>query len=218
MVVKGVTENKAGTMSGGKGQAEAPPSEDKTPGDASKVSPEDTPKYSQKAYEAAVHAAKSEAGRTVKALEAREQAVRDVEAKEAERQKARDLKEREAVKGDPDKLSIVEERQNLRNEKAEVARQKAENEATAAKNLVAIEAANATKLETAIFEIAKKHEVDPATLKKLNITDLKQLEGIAKAISEKKPFVDSGKNKGGGSFDSLSAKGKVSESLRRMRK
>ncbi|KKK55093.1 hypothetical protein LCGC14_3078040, partial [marine sediment metagenome] len=107
MVVQpGVTESKAGTMPNTDGQAKVTPSKKgKTPGGASKVSPEGTPTITQKEQEAAIHAAKSEAGRAVKAREEalvlREQAVKDAATAEAGRQATRDAEELEAAKDDP---------------------------------------------------------------------------------------------------------------------
>lgn len=201
---QGVTESKEGIMSEAEGQ-KPPTEEGKTPEDASKVSPEDTPKYSQKAYDDAIHATKSEVGRTLKELEAREQAVKDAEAQEADRQKERDAKEIADAGDDSEKLSAIEIKQRLRTREAEISRREKEEDAREAKNKIEIQQSQSTKLETDIWEIATKQKVDPAWLKKLavkySISDLKGLEEIAKGASEKKPFNPDSTRHSGGSSD-----------------
>ncbi|KKK77421.1 hypothetical protein LCGC14_2853780, partial [marine sediment metagenome] len=158
MTTKGVTESKTGTMSETDGQLKPPSNEDKIPGGV-KVSPEDTPKFSQKQFDDAIHSAKSETGRTVKALEVREQAVKDSEAKEANRQNVRDAKEIEDAAGDTEKLSAIRLRQDARSKLAEAERIEKETDAKIARNQVEIDAAKETRLGTDISAIAEKHKV-----------------------------------------------------------
>lgn len=181
--------------------------------------------FTKESEDKAVSDALSSAGRTAKdfdsrksLLDAREQAVKDSEAQEIERQRTRDAKELEAAEGDPEKLSAIKLRRDARAKFAEAERKEKDADAKIAENKVAIDAANAIKLETDIFTIAEKHKVDPGWLKGLGVSNLKTLEEIAKGASEKKPFnPDPGKTTGGDSFSSLSPKGKVSEALRRMK-
>ncbi len=170
-----------------------------------------TVSFTEETQKKAIEDALSGAGRTSAAfdsrktaLDARDQTLKDAEVKEVQRQKDRDTKEREAVKDDPDKLSIVEQRQQLRDREAEVNRQKAENEATTTRNQTAIDAANATRLEADISTIGTKHKVDPKWLKELGITDLKVLEEVAKGSTGRKPFnPDGGENLGGMSDEAI---------------
>ncbi|KKN70398.1 hypothetical protein LCGC14_0430930 [marine sediment metagenome] len=160
----------------------------------------------------AVSDALSTAGRTAKdfesrktVLDTREQAIKDSEARDIERQQARDIAELESAKDDPAQLTIIQQRQKLRTSQVEFnikqrefEAQKVQHEADKTQHQTEIEATRATRLETDIWAIAKKHEVDPAWLKSLGVSDLKQLEEIAKGASTKKPFTpDSGKTTGG---------------------
>lgn len=171
----------------------------------------DTVSFTEETQKKAIEDALSGAGRTSAAfdsrktaLDAREQTVKDAETKEIQRQKDRDAKEREAVKDDPAALTIVEQRQQLRNREAEVNRQTAENEANKAKFQKDIDAATTTRLEADITAIGTKHKVDPKRLKGLGITDLKTLEEVAKGWTDKKPFnPDGGENVGGMSDEAI---------------
>ena len=162
--------------------------------------------FDQKTQKKAVSDALAIAGRTSKVLDdrkvsqdAREQKIKDSEAKEGERIKARDAKELEDAKDDPEKLTIVQRNQKARNREIAVKIREEEAKALEAKNKTEIEAARATRFETDVWEIATKHKVDPAQLKEIGITDLKQLEGVAKVMSSAVPFIpDSGKDVGSG--------------------
>lgn len=178
------------------------------------------PTFTKDERDKAVSDALSAAGRTAKELEGRtslldtrEQRVKDSEAKETERQTTRDAKELEDAAGDSEKLSAVKIRQEARVQVAEAKKEREEARKERAEHEVEIAEAKATKLGTSISDIAKRHGVDTATLNNLGITDLKQLEEVAKAISEKKSFVDSGKTIGGGDWRDLSPADKVRAGL-----
>lgn len=138
-----------------------------------------------------------------KALEVAEQRAKDAEARDTERQDARDAKELEDA--NEEQLPIIQQKQRLRKERetfkkqqVEASQNRVEFEAEKVSHKEELEAAQATRLETDIWAIGKKHEVDPAWLKSLGITDLEQLDKVAKGASEKKPFEpDSGKTTGG---------------------
>lgn len=169
----------------------------------------------------AVSDALSTAGRTAKAfesrtslLDARDQKLKDAEVKDAERQKTKDVKELDDAKDDPQLLSAVKIRQEAHTQIAEAKKEREEARRERAEHETEIAEAKATKLDTAISGIAKKHGVDLASLKEIGITDLKQLDGVAKAISDKKPFVDSGKTLGGSDWRDLSPTDKVRAGLK----
>ena len=202
MTTQGVTESKTGTMSDKDGQAKAAPAkEGKLPAGA-KVSPE-TPKFTQTEYNGGVHAAESKSGRVIKGLEAREQRLKDAETKAEARQKEKDESEIEAAEGDKDEQSRIKRRQALRVGELTLKQEREEFEKGKSANQAKIAKAEAAELSTDISEIATKHEVDAGKLKalaeKLGITDLEQVEELAKATSAKEASgPDNGRTMGGG--------------------
>lgn len=132
------------------------------------------------------------------ALEVANKRAEAADTRDAERQKTRDVKDLEDAKDNPELLSAVKLRQEARTQMAEARKEREETQRERVNNQTRIDAADATELEGHIFEIAKKHEVNPMQLKNLGISDMKQIEKIAEAISTKKPFIpDSGKTTGG---------------------
>lgn len=208
-----------------------PPKGETSPGKDGSTSDKTPETFTKEQRDKDVSDALSSAGRTAKELDglktlldAREQAIKDSEvatqAVAEERQRKQDAADLEAVKDDAEQLSIVQrnirERQRLAAKEAEIARRGREEDDREAKNKTRIEKAEAAELETDIFTIATKHEVDPAWLKSLtqephNISSLKALDEIAKGVSTKKPLdPDSGKTTGGSQMpESSSGKMKV---------
>jgi len=162
----------------------------------------------------------SKAGRTAKALEAREEAVKAREEEHEERQKQKDEAELERYKDDPEKLDVIKERQENRKEKEQLARERAEHAAE-------IQAANATKLETTCFGIAQEHGVDASELKdaavEYKLTSKEQIESLAKRMAKGEPGGKppatpplkpmSSKTMGGENWQDLSADEKVRRGL-----
>lgn len=141
--------------------------------------------FTREARDKAVQDALSVAGRTAKAFEAREQRVKDSEAKAVLKQKERDDAELEAAKDDPAELTLVQRRQQVK--ARELASEAKERDITA-REVIAQEkedAAKATQFEIKVFDIATKYELKPDMLKELGITDIDQLEKVAKVLSTK---------------------------------
>mgnify|MGYP001610250318 CR=1 FL=1 len=175
--------------------------------------PEKTPETL--AQEKAVSDALAAAGRTAKAFEsretalkAREQAIKDAEVKAEERQKQKDAEELEAATDDAER-SVIQRKQQLRVKEIAFRQKEEEHERKVAEHQAEIDAARATRFETEVWEIAAKHGVDAVWLKGLGISDMKQLDLIAKGASTQKGIVpDSGRTMGGGEIPA-SAKGKI---------
>lgn len=149
----------------------------------------------------AVSDALATAGRTAKGFEGREATVKAREEAAEARQKVLDDAELEAIKGDPDlETQYRRKQEQATKERALVAdRQKLEQEKTQHK--ADIDAANASKKEIVIKEIALKYGVDANALKELNLDTPEQIEATAKAIAAGKPATP------GGEPDSLKTKG-----------
>lgn len=121
-----VTETKAGTIPKAEGN-NSPEAEGKTPSDASKVSSESTPKYTEAELKAAVHAAKSEAGREKQTLELERDGFKTkLEAKEeelvgntAELEKLQ-TKLEDMSSDDPDRYDVVKELKAAREERKQL--------------------------------------------------------------------------------------------------
>ncbi len=222
----GATEDKTGTMSDTAGQAKVTLTEKgKNPGDA-KVSPEDTPKISQKAFDDAVHAAKSETGRAVKKLEAREAAVKVEEERIAEARKQSDAKELEAAKDDPELQSVIQRKQAVKAREIAADAKEKENTRKAAEHEAELEESRATRMEFGLKAIADEFKVDIEKLQKDGeahvIVDLKQYRVLAKSISVAEPFTPySGGTIGGSDLSGLTpqarAKAKVTKALEKMK-
>jgi len=155
-----------------------------------------------------VQAALTAAGRTAKQLEQKEAANKAQEAELDARQKALDDAELEAVKGDPDLETQYRNKKKLQDAQKALAEDKRKFEQEKTQHQADIDAANATKKEITIWEIAQKHGVDANALKELNLETPEQIEAVAKAMATGKPATppggeppsepDSLKTKGGG--------------------
>lgn len=162
-----------------------------------------------------------EIARLTKVNEAVIKRVEDAEAKELERQRERDEAAIRDADGDPVKLTALQRQKSFRDEQTTHTKAVAEHEKEKATWQERIEKVEAAELKSDIKEIAEKNKVD---LKQLTdslpegVKELKAIEGIAKAIANAKPFEpDSGNTVGGGDGD-MSAKGKVTRALSRMKK
>ena len=147
-----------------------------------------------------VQAALTAAGRTAKGFEQREATTKAQEEALNARQKAIDDAELEAIKGDPDLEAQYRNKKKLQDAERVLAEDKRKFEQEKLGHQADIDAANASKKEIAIWEIAQKHGVDANALKELNLDTPEQIEAVAKAMSAGKPAgsePDSGKTKGG---------------------
>ncbi len=180
----------------------------KAPGSGDGTTPKEEPKtltesQAKEREEKAAQKARIAAGRDAKALETREQRVKDAEVKAEEEQREKDAVAIKAADGDPERLTALQIGRQNREDAATNKKEKERLEQVNADQEAAIEAANATKLETDIWGIAEEEKVDPAWLKSLavkyKISDKEALREIAKGASSKKPFNPySGKTIGGG--------------------
>ena len=159
-----------------------------------------------------VQAALMAAGRTAKKIEQREVAIKTQEdaftARQAEldaRQQRLDDAELDAIKGDPDLEAQYRRKQEATKREKALAEREQKQTQKEIEHQADIDAANASKREIAIWEIAQKYGVDANALKELNLDTPEQIEAVAKAMSAGKPKEpvtgsepDSGKTKGGG--------------------
>lgn len=166
--------------------------------------------YTKETQAKAVSDALATAGREAKSLEtrgkdlnAREEAIKAERAKITQWQKERDDVELESVRDDPEKLSLFQKTQALREKGEQLESDRATLEKDKLEHSARIQVAEQTEREIAIWEIAKEYGVDPMALKELNITDVEQLKRVAKAMGTgkappKAPITpDSGMTEGG---------------------
>ena len=154
--------------------------------------------YSEAEHQKIVSDTKAEAGRILKTAQT-EAATAKVSQAETEKQltatrsqltevnKRIDEIELTGAKDNPDALNVYQERRKLREREAELNTREAELTKSRAEHDSEVKVAKETQREIAIWEIAKKHSVDPAQLKGLNIESIEQVEGVAKAIAAGKP-------------------------------
>lgn len=163
----------------------------------------------------AVSDALAAAGRTATKLTQRETAVKVQEDSFKTRQDELDARDRELTtrdergfEGNAEAITGVQARQQLRADQRKLADDQRKLDQDKLTHQADIDAANATKKEITIWEIAQKYGVDANALKELNLDTPEQIESVAKAMSAgkapKKPGEketkepDSGKTKGGG--------------------
>ena len=134
-----------------------------------------------------------------KSLESATKRATDAETRETARLAAADEAELEDAEGDKEKLTDIQLRQKNRKDRITNEAEAKRLEIVAAEQQAEIDAAKATQFEVKVFEIATKYKLKPDTLKDLGITDLEQLEKVAKAMSTKEGTgPDSGGSVGGG--------------------
>jgi len=143
----------------------------------------------------------AKAGRTAKGFEQREVAIKAREEAAEARQKALDDAEYQAIKGDPDLEAAYKSKKQLAEDRRTLAEDKRKFEQDKLQHQADIDAANATKKEIEIWEIAQKHGVDANAIKELNLETPEQIEAVAKAMAAGKPATP------GGEPDSLKTKG-----------
>ena len=161
-----------------------------------------TPKtYTQEDLDKALQADRIARGRDAKTLTDREasltaqqSAIQAREAEMAEIQKQIDEAELEAARYDPDKLRTYQarqaekqHRQSLEAERRQLAKEKAELDRSKAEHEAEIQAARQAAMEAKVYEIAAKHEINPAILKDLKLTTVEQLETVAKHLGGMTP-------------------------------
>lgn len=161
----------------------------------------------------AVSDALAKAGRTDKklgqrevTLNTREEALNARQTDLDAIQKRLDEAEFNAIKGDPDLEAKYRDTRKLQADQRALAEDKRKFEQDKAQHQADIDAANATKKEIAIWEIAQKHGVDANTLKELNLETPEQIESVAKAMAAGKAPGDT-ETPPGGEPDSLKTKG-----------
>jgi len=181
--------------------------------DKSQVSSTTPQSFTQETQEAAVHAALSAAGRDAKQAEvnkaeatrlATERATLDADKEKA--RKAKEEAELEAAQGNPDLLDVYKLKHTLNAREADLAKREEDLAKNVKANEEKVAAAEATKKEITIWNIAQKHTLDASTLKtkaeELSLTTDEQIVSLAKAMSESKDttglHVDSGKTTGAG--------------------
>ena len=185
-----IDETKQGTPS----EKEAPPS------GKEEITPKETPQtYTQDQVDKTVDAALTKAGRDAKSFELKEKSLTERGEQLEQWRKDKEAAELEALKDNPEALDFYKERKTLKQEKADLAKEKAEHAEE-------IRIAKETQQESAIREIATEHKVDPVKLKnlstKFNIEGKEQLAELAEEIASGKTAdpsfdVDSGKTTGG---------------------
>ena len=193
-----------------------------TSGGEGETTPKDTAKtYTETELQKAISDALAQKGRDAKTLadqaaglKAQQDAIQAKEAELAEIQKQIDEAELEAARYDPDKLRTYQarqaekqQRQSVEAERRQLAKEKAELERSRAEHQAEIDGARQLAMETKIYEIAARHEVNPAILKELKLTTVEQVETVAKHLSGMTPkeqkeeaaqfTPDSGVTKGG---------------------
>jgi len=122
-----------------------------------------------------------------KSVEIAQKRADDAEAALTQFKADRDTAEMESVREDPDKLSVLQLRQQVRKEEAalKVAQKALEKEKL--EHTAEIEAAAETQKEIAVWQMAVKHGVDPVLLKSLDIDSPEKLDIVAKALAANKP-------------------------------
>ena len=149
----------------------------------------------------AVSDALATAGRTAKKFEGREAAIKAREEAAEARQKAIDDAELDAIKGDPDLEAQYRRKQEATKREKALAEREQKQTQKEIEHQADIDAANASKREIAIWEIAQKYGVDANALKELNLDTPEQMESVAKAMAAGKAAPgsepDSGKTIGG---------------------
>ena len=149
-----------------------------------------------------------------KSLETATKRATDAEAREVERLTTADEKELEAAEGDKEQLTAIQQRQRNRKDRITNEAEAKRLEIIAAEQQAEIDTAKATQFDVKVKDIAAKYELKADTLKDLGITDLEQLEKVAKAMSTKEGTgPDSGKDMGGGVGDAEFVKGFASGAI-----
>ena len=139
-----------------------------------------------------------EVARLTKSNEAITQKLADADAKESERQRERDEAAVREAAGDPVKLTALQGQKAFRDEQATHKKDVANLTKREADWQERVDKVEAAELRDSIKAIADKHKVDVKQLTELGVTDLKAIEGIAKALAKAKPFnPDPGDDVGG---------------------
>jgi|GEM_PF-6730927 len=205
----GVKEKEAGTMPEDKG-VKIPESDDKTPTDQSNVSPEqeqETPIYTQRQADALVHAAKSDAGRSLKEVEKERDGLKaQINAKESDLAEVQDEREslekriEELSSDDPKKLDLMKLERELRKQERELKskiRTAEEKETSLTEREKKV---SSFELEVTIETVSDEYDDgDSAKLKKaLSVFESpteEQVRNIAEVIFSKKKESDEPKSK-----------------------
>jgi len=172
-----------------------------SPGESQETPKPEAKTYTEQEVQKQISDALAKAGRDAKTLADREAsltaqqgAIQAREAEVAEIQRQVDEAELEAARYDPDKLRAYQarqaekhHRQSLEVERRQLAKEKAELDRSKAEHEAELQAARQAAMEAKVYEIAAKHEVNPAILKDLKLTTVEQLETVAKHLGGMTP-------------------------------
>ena len=172
-----------GTPSGGK------------PGTTSEETPQT---YTEEQTQKMVSDALSKAGRAAKSLEQRETDIKTREDAIRAKEETQEAAELEKLKEDPDALAAYKDKKVIKQERAQLERDKAEHAAE-------IQSAREAQKEITIWQVASAKNIDPMRLKtlsdKFSIEGKEKLEELADEIgsgkTDKQIDVDSGMTTGG---------------------
>ena len=172
-----------GTSSGGK------------TGSTSKETPQT---YTEEQIRNMVSDALSEAGRDAQTLEKRETSIKAREDAIRAKEDTQEAAELEKLKEDPDALAAYKDKKVIKQERAQLERDKAEHAAE-------IQAAREAQKEIIVWQVASAKSIDPMRLKtlsdKFSIEGKEKLEELADEIgsgkTDKQIDVDSGMTTGG---------------------
>lgn len=161
----------------------------------------------QKVIKKAESDALSKAGRTATALEKREAAIKAKEDAIAEQERQKDAAELEEAKTDPDKMAVYRAKQTRKQQETDLKKERAELDRDKADHEAEITAVREAQKEITIWQVASAKNIDPMRLKtlsdKFNIEGKENLEELAAEIASGKPEpttetkVDSGVTSGG---------------------
>lgn len=195
----GETNNKQDPLQRKGGPASG--SEKETPGPVAKT-------YTEEEHNKAVEKAKSDvlatAGRTAKDFEERETGLSLREATIADREAEQERIQLEDAKKDPAKMVSYQAqqaekkaREKLSEDKAKLKQEREQLERDKTESAALIEAAQASKFEQNIWEIAATYEIDPTKLKadvaKLELKTEEQIKTYAQRLSGKEPELETKK-------------------------
>lgn len=199
------------------------PDETKTPGqdnpsgkEAGTTSETEPETFTKEQADKQTSDALSKAGRDAKSLDkrgkdldTRDEAIKAEHDRIAQWQRDRDAEELEAAKDNPEAMDYLKKKQELGVSKTQLTSDRATLDKNVADHKELLDAAEATKMEITIWDIAKEQKVDPGELKEacaeLNLETKEQIESIAKRMAKaggeplKEPLKpDSSRTKGGG--------------------
>lgn len=193
-----------------------PSAKEAPPGGSEGTTPKETPPtYTQDQVDKAVQAALTKAGRTEKSFSTREATIKAREDALAEKERQKEAAELEEAKKDPDALAAYNAKQARKQQEADLKKEREQLERDKAEHEAEIIAAKEAQKEITIWQVASAKKIDPEKLKELseelNIEVKEKLERLADEIAAKPGGIidpDSGLTKGATPMPE-SAKGKI---------